>query len=374
MKKNYILLFLLTSILGFAQAGSPATPYYNGFSWTPTGNSLKTSLATKITSTHTFVLSYAKCENAIKIIDLDPIDVTNTQVLLLYGFDNINYCNYVSESNFGTSANWNEHRRRHKEADVSAGSQCAWNREHVYPKSLGTPNLGEIGAGADAHHIRTCDVDRNSNRGSSKFGAGSGNSNYFGSFWYPGDEWKGDVARNMMYLYLRYPTQCLPTGVGTGTTVSTDTNMVQLFLQWNAEDPVSEYEDRRNTYLGNTANTYGQGNRNPFIDNPYLATVIWGGPVAENRWPAIFLSTESFELIADIKVYPNPSNDQKIYIETENELDEIQIININGQIMQQISKPNRNQNKYTVENLPHGFYFLKMSSENKSIVKKIVIN
>ena len=42
--------------------------------------------------------------------------------------------------------------------------------------------------------------------------------------------------------------------------------------------------------------------------------------------------------------------------------------------MQQISKPIRNQNKYTLENLPQGFYFLKLSSENKSIVKKIVIN
>ena len=385
MKKNYIVLFLLTSILGFAQAGAPANPYYNGFNWTLVGMPLKSALSNKLTNTHTNFLTYAQAENSIKITDLDPLDATNTNVLLLYGFDNVTVCSYVNETSFGTTTNSTEHRRRHKEADEYQGTAqvpdtrfCEWNREHVYAKSLGTPSLDDGGtsdAGEDAHHIRTSDVDRNSNRASEKFTAGSGNSgDVTTSTWYPGDEWKGDVARMMMYMYLRYPTQCLPINVGTGATVTTDTNMIQLFLQWNAEDPVSQYEDNRNTYHGNLSNAFAQGNRNPFIDNPYLATVIWGGPVAENRWPAIFLSTESFELIADIKVYPNPSNDQKIYIETENELDEIQIININGQIMQQISKPNRNQNKYIVENLPHGFYFLKMSSENKSIVKKIVIN
>ena len=31
-----------------------------------------------------------------------------------------------------------------------------------------------------------------------------------------------------------------------------------------------------------------QGNRNPFIDNAYLATVIWGGPAAQNTWPDTF--------------------------------------------------------------------------------------
>ena len=27
-----------------------------------------------------------------------------------------------------------------------------------------------------------------------------------------------------------------------------------------------------------------QGNRNPFIDNPYLATRIWGGNSADDSW------------------------------------------------------------------------------------------
>ncbi|WAC03193.1 fibronectin type III domain-containing protein [Lacinutrix neustonica] len=43
-------------------------------------------------------------------------------------------------------------------------------------------------------------------------------------------------------------------------------------------------EDNRNAYHADDTNTYGQGNRNPFIDNPYLATAIWGGTPAQNRW------------------------------------------------------------------------------------------
>ena len=60
--------------------------------------------------------------------------------------------------------------------------------------------------------------------------------------------------------------------------------MIQILLEWNAEDPVSQIEVQRNNYLGDRTNQYAQGNRNPFIDNPHLATQIWGGPDAENKW------------------------------------------------------------------------------------------
>jgi endonuclease I len=370
--KNIFCLLLLISTLSNAQNGAPASPYYNGFNWNLTLQPLKSALATKITTTHTNFLTYAQLESSLRTIDLDPNDVSNTNILLLYGYDDLNVCNYVSESDFGTSLNWNQHRRRNKNADVSGGSECAWNREHVYAQALGTPNLGTSGAGSDAHHLRTCDVDRNANRSSAKFGAGTGNSGYNGSFWYPGDEWKGDVARICMYLYLHYPTQCLPENVGTGPFTS---DMLTLFLQWNADDPVSLYEDKRNTYLGNTANVYGQGNRNPFIDNPYLATKIWGGPIAQNRWPNIFmLETEQFDLNATVSVYPNPTNDNKITIETEVNLDEIQLITINGQLVQKIIKPACVNKIYTLENLSKGFYFMKLTSNNQSTTKKVIVN
>jgi len=65
-----------------------------------------------------------------------------------------------------------------------------------------------------------------------------------------------------------------------------------LFLIWNVEDPVSDFEKQRNTFHENTANTYAQGNRNPFIDNPYLATRIWGGDSAEDTW-GIYISSDT---------------------------------------------------------------------------------
>jgi hypothetical protein len=73
-------------------------------------------------------------------------------------------------------------------------------------------------------------------------------------------------------------------------------------------------------------------------------------------------------------LYPNPSNDRRINIDSEMEVDEIQLININGQLMQQIQKPTRTNNTYTVENLPTGFYFLKVTADNQSVTKKILVN
>lgn len=359
MKKLYSLIALFSASLIFAQAGAPAT-YYNGFNWNQTGTALKNALASKITSTHTNRLSYGEIWDASKITDLDPSNSNN--VLLIYGWEN------------GSDSNVTNDISRNKNSN--GGNSGDWNREHVYAKSLGNPSLDDGGtsdAGEDAHHLRASDVQRNNSRGSLRFANGSGNSGTVSGGWYPGDQWKGDVARMMMYMYLRYPTQCLPKDVGAAglPTVSTDTDMIQLFLQWNADDPVSVYEDARNTYHGSTA-TYAQRNRNPFIDNPYLATLIWGGAVAENRWP--FLSTEQFDLLASVAVYPNPSNNHRINIETEQILNEIQLINVNGQLMQEIKNPNAQNNVYSLDNLPSGFYLLRLTSENQSTVKKVIVN
>lgn len=368
--KIKLLLLLSIAQFGFGQAGAPATPYYNGMNWTLTGMNLKNALATKITATHTNFLTYSEDWNATQATDVNPTNSIN--VLLLYGFSSTTCPASTSDDN--------DHRERNSMSN-GGGNSCEWNREHVYAKSLGTPALvdgaltsTESDAGEDAHHLRSCDVDRNNNRGNLKFAAGSGNSAPVTGGWYPGNEWKGDVARMMMYMYLRYPSQCLPINVGTGATVSTDTNMIQLFLQWNAEDPVSLYEDNRNTYHGNLSNTYAQGNRNPFIDNPYLATVIWGGPAAENRWPTVFLSSQSFIADSAVQVYPNPTNSNEIEIATEEKITKLSLVNINGQIVKEIVNPIFYQNTIKLNNLPQGFYFLQINAEKGSLTKKIIVN
>lgn len=366
MKKITTLFLLLIIAFAFSQNGAPANPYYNGFNWTLTGTNLKNALATKITNTHTRQLVYSQTDNALAILDLDPADASQTNVLLVYGFSN-NLCPEGSTDD-------KDHRRRDSSMqDDGSSNPCLYNREHTFPKALGVPDLGTAGPGADLHHLRAADKKRNADRDNDKYFNGSGNSFESGSNWYPGDEWKGDIARMMMYMYLRYGDQCLPINVGVGIPVASDNNMIDLFLQWNAEDPVSQFEDNRNTYLGNSSNTYGQGNRNPFIDNPYLATVIWGGPVAQNRWPTIFLETSTFNLASAISVYPNPSSNI-VNISAEITLDEIDIITINGQVLQQIKNPSFENNNYTISNLPNGFYFLKLSSGSNSVTKKVLIN
>lgn len=358
MKKILSLIGLIGLTWASAQNGAPANPYYNGFNWSQTGSALKNALANKITVTHTNELSYSQVWNALKIVDLDPTSTTN--VLLIYGWEN------------GTDGDATNDRTRNK--DMNGGANGDWNREHIFAQALGNPDLGQSGPGADAQMLRACDVQRNGSRANKKYATGSGNSASVGANWYPGDEWKGDCARIIMYMYLRYGEQCLPTYVFTGSPVSSDANMLDLLLQWNADDPVSQYEDNRNIYLGNANNTYGQGNRNPFIDNPYLATVIWGGPIAQNRWPNIFLETASFEALSDVSIYPNPSNDQTINIETEADIESIQLVNINGQLMMEVKKPTKVQNTYTLHDLPDGFYFVKISSEAGTVTKKVLLN
>ena len=348
MKQSFLLLLLFTITSTFAQQA-----YYDDIDLTLTDIALKDELSSKIINTHSNSLSYSQVWNALKIVDLESA----SKVFLIYGFDD-------------TDNNVTTDRTRNKNSN--GGDVGEWNREHTYPKALGVPNLGTDGPGADAHMLRASDVQRNGSRGSKKFADGSGNSGTVNSFyWYPGDEWKGDIARMMMYMYLRYGNQCLPDNVGIGNPVANDAHMIDLFLQWNVEDPVSSMEEVRNDYLGNTSNTYAQGNRNPFIDNPYLATLIWGGPDAEDTWD-IFVANEDFSIEESIQTFPNPVHD-KLSIKTSNDLqiNKIEFYNINGQLI-------KVENKITsqdvrLEYLLEGFYFLHISTNKGVVVKKLVV-
>lgn len=245
----------IVSLFAFAQS---APSYYSGVNFSKTGNALKSELATLITSTHTNTISYSELQTLMKSSDVDPQNPAN--LLLIYG----------SQSS-GT----------HQRSRPVGGS---WNREHVYAKSKGTPNLGTSGPGADGHHLRPADITLNSTRGSLLFDDGTGATAYKTSRggWFPGDEWKGDVARILMYMYVRYNSRCLPLNITMNpSTYSSD--FPDILLKWNIEDPVSDFEKQRNSVVAQT-----QGNRNPFIDNAYLATVIWGGPAAQNTWPDTF--------------------------------------------------------------------------------------
>jgi endonuclease I len=384
MKKNYILLFLLSSVLGFAQ---PPAGYYS--TATGTGYALKTQLKTIVTTGHNDqgygALWTLYSNSALR----DNYYENDGSLLDLYsekptGADSYNYtstsqqCGNIAIE--GTCYN-REHLIAQSYFDDTAVNPMKNDAHHVLPsdgKVNGWRNnyafgIVDISAGSNPCNSGATNIPCYSTNGSLK--GNNKNSGYSAGYssivFEPINEFKGDVARAFFYFATRYETQMAsfysnPLNNsevkamfdGTNNKVFSNT-FLEILKQWHILDPVSPKE----IAVNNAIYTF-QGNRNPFIDNPTYVTTIWGAPLA----------TDSFELISDINIYPNPSNEQRINIETENELDDIQVISINGQIMQQISKPNRNQNKYTLENLPQGFYFLKLSSENRSIVKKIVIN
>ncbi|HSP41191.1 MAG TPA: Ig-like domain-containing protein, partial [Gillisia sp.] len=191
---------------------------------------------------HTIILSYGQRHNYLYDADEDLSNPDN--VILMYT---------------GESRYWKEYW-----SDSNPYSPQTFNTEHIYPQS----RLSAADAVTDMHHLRVSDSDVNSLRLNYPFTEGSGAAKLVnGNSWYPGDEWKGDVARMVLYLNIRY-----------GETFN-KVGSLSLFLKWNAEDPVSAFEIQRNNVIEGA-----QGNRNPFIDNPYLATLIWGGAPAENKW------------------------------------------------------------------------------------------
>jgi endonuclease I len=290
MKKLLLLIFITSFSVSFSQE-----QYYYNVDLTLTGIQLKNALAAKIIATHT-ALPYTSGApdvwDATKATDENPANTS--EVILFYGWEN-------GEDQDIT----NDFSRNKNLQDSGSGESFVWNREHVFPKSLANPilNTDEPGPATDAHHLRAADRTRNSARNNRKYGKGTGNSDFSAdtfpglsgentNAWYPGDEWRGDAARMIMYMYMHYGEVCLPTAVGVGSKEFTPDEMIDLFLEWNVEDPVSDIEIARNNYHENTSNNAAQGSRNPFIDNPYLATRIWGGNSAEDRW-GIYTSSDT---------------------------------------------------------------------------------
>ncbi|MBG6135452.1 endonuclease [Longispora fulva] len=156
-----------------------------------------------------------------------------------------------------------------------------WNREHVWAKSHGDFGTA-TGPGTDLHHLRPCDVSVNSTRGNKDFDNGGSQvteapGNYTDAdSWEPRDADKGDVARMIMYMAIRYegedgwPDLEMNQSVTNGT--APYIGKLSVLLQWNMSDPPSAFEKNRNQVIYDS----WQGNRNPFIDHPEWATAIWG--------------------------------------------------------------------------------------------------
>ncbi len=223
-----------------------------------TGDTLKSELH-NIIDGHT-ELSYSDAWDALKDTDEDPNNSNN--VILLYTLQ--------SRSK---SLNGGGNGDGYLVGD--------WNREHVWAKSHGGFDTNPP-AGTDVHHLRPTDCDLNGRRSSKDFdsdGTAIPDTLCFddADSFQPPDEVKGDVARMMFYMVVRYE----------GTDTSYDLELVDYtgtsgpifgklstLLQWHIDDPVSDWERQRNDRIYQS----WQYNRNPFIDHPEWVAEIWGNP------------------------------------------------------------------------------------------------
>jgi hypothetical protein len=97
-------------------------------------------------------------------------------------------------------------------------------------------------------------------------------SGYSGTVFEPIDEYKGDFARALMYMTVRYYGE----DSGWGNSDMTNKAVIKpwaidMLLRWNKLDPVSQKEIDRNNAIYRDY----QHNRNPFIDHPEYADMIW---------------------------------------------------------------------------------------------------
>lgn len=343
MKKLLLLFITIYTLQVHAQQ-----PYYDDVDLTLTGQELYTELQNKL-ATFNETYTYGDVRDSFLITDLDPTN--SNDVLLIYGFND-------------TDGDCTTDRTRDK--DNFGGSNCEYNREHVFPRSKSMPPMGDAvnsatGIVADPHNLRPSDVQRNGNRGSKSFDDGVGNSGDVNAGnWYPGDEWKGDVARIIMYMYVRYGEQCLPEFTGIGPTEG-DTDMLQVFLDWNVEDPVSEAEDQRNPQL-----ELEYGNRNPFIDNPGFATLIWGGPQAEDRFD--ILSTTTFETTR-FSAYPNPAT-TSVTLSASQVLQDIVVYDITGKVVLEIPSNMTTSKTIETSSLTSGIYLIRIQNSVQKLIVK----
>jgi endonuclease I len=259
--KNLLILILCIPIISHAQIPEG---YYDSVSH-QTGEELKAVLHYIIKDHKEYPYSAKTTDvwDILKIADRDPDD--STMVIGIY-------------SGFSMDA----------EAEYNKGQ--GWNREHIWAKSRGDFGTSK-GAGTDLHHLRVADISTNSARNNRNFDNGGeqyidASGFYNGETqaykndenwsWEAPDNVKGDVAREMFYMAVRYegdnnePDLELTDSLYNKSSKAPYHAKLSVLLEWHDSDPVDSLERVRNDIV------YGfQGNRNPFIDHPEFIELIY---------------------------------------------------------------------------------------------------
>lgn len=155
-----------------------------------------------------------------------------------------------------------------------------WNREHVLPQSYGAKGGDYVRS--DLHNLFPSIIEINDLRGNLPFDESDDGSriprgaklcSYDNDSWEPPDEVKGDLARAVFYMDVRYDGSDSPEDISVAEEAAPEDGKfakLSTLLQWHAQDPVSEEERKRNNQVFSV-----QGNRNPFIDRPEFVETVY---------------------------------------------------------------------------------------------------
>ncbi len=258
------------------------------------------------------------------------------------------------------------------------GEGDCYNREHSWPKSWfndATPMYTEL------FHLVPTDGYVNGKRSNYPFGevgsaswtstngskVGSCNfPGYSGTVFEPIDAYKGDFARNYFYMATRYQNVIAGwenndsngDAVMNGTSYPAfETWVVNLLLAWHEADPVSAKEIARNNAVFAI-----QHNRNPYIDHPEYAVMVWD--------PYVGISTIAYNT-AQLQVWPMPVSSQLNFTidnyQPSGELKMV-ILDVAGSVMmEQQIVANQTITVNELDKLSSGFYFLYVSENGKTI-------
>ena len=139
-------------------------------------------------------------------------------------------------------------------------SGSTWNREHTWPNSKGLGGNDEN----DIMMLRPTSVSENSTRGNDAYGESS-------DYYDPGESVRGDCARIVLYVYVRWGNTSKMWGTG-GVMENLD-----ILLKWMEEDPVDTWEMGRNDAVESIT-----GTRNVFVDYPEYAWLLFGEEIPED--------------------------------------------------------------------------------------------
>ena len=248
-----------------------------------------------------------------------------------------------------------------------------WVREHVFAQSRGGFSSGTsstadginiwlptnandiLSAHADAHHLHAEDGQENILKSNKDFGL-----DYNGPVGTQG-KWRGDVARALFYMAVRYNGLSLVNGNPSDVTGNKIMGDLASLLTWNVTDARDDFEMNRNNYIYTW-----QMNRNPFVDYPNLADYIFGANYGQ-PWSAT-LSSEN-PSVKTILVYPNPTTDYIIVSGLEGN-SKVEIYTITGQLVQETTFDS--EIRLNID-LNSGLYLVKVSANNQSITRKIIV-